>query len=107
MLERMKMMRLSQGFSQKMLADKVGTSQKSIDNWEKGIVSPSAVSLAKIADILGCSVDYLLDREDDFGQVNVNCDLSEDEKKLLSSFRSIDKVSKEHLLNYAIYLSEK
>ena len=105
MLERIRAMRLSSGFSQRELASKVGVSQKSIDNWEIGVAEPSALSILKLADIFGCSADYLLGREDDFGQVILNSDLSEEERELLSCFNLCGKKEKISLLNFAKYLS--
>ena len=69
--------------SQRTLAKKAGTSQKSIDNWERGVSSPSAVALCRLADIFECSTDYLIGREDDLGNVTLSVDLETKEQELL------------------------
>ena len=106
MLERIKTLRLSSGLSQRVLASRIGVSQKSIDNWENGIAEPSAVSVLKLADIFGCSADYILGRENDLGQIILNSDLTKEEKEILSLFNRCGKKEKISLLNYAKYLAE-
>ena len=106
MLERIKPMRLSSGFSQRALASRIGVSQKSIDNWENGVSEPSALSILKLADIFGCSVDYLWGREDDLGQIVLNSDLTEEEKEILYLFNLCGKKEKISLINYARYLAD-
>ena len=57
---------------------------------------PKADNLAKIADVLGCSVDYLLGRSD---RVSLDgpgvAELSEDEKILLDRYRQLDSLGQE------------
>lgn len=49
--------RLSRGFTQKQLADRINFSCQSVSKWEKGIGVPDAVTLAKIASVLSVSID--------------------------------------------------
>ena len=54
--------RIRMGLSQEQLAEKVGKSRAVIARWEK---NPSAVDdtyLCMLADMFGCSVDYLMGR---------------------------------------------
>lgn len=44
------------GMSQKELADKLGTQQSAVSEWETGKSKPSGVSLFAIADVLGCRI---------------------------------------------------
>ncbi|MDE6618003.1 MAG: helix-turn-helix domain-containing protein, partial [Clostridiales bacterium] len=81
---RIKTLRKEQSLSQRALAQKIGSSQKSIDYWEKEKAEPTAKFICALADCFGCSTDFLLGREDDFGNVNVQSDLSAGENKLLS-----------------------
>ena len=46
--------------SQKTLADKIGTSQKSISRYEQGICLPPVPVLTALADYFGLPVDALL-----------------------------------------------
>lgn len=49
--------RRSQDITQEQLASGVGVSQQAVAAWERGLSSPRAELLPKLADILGCTVD--------------------------------------------------
>ncbi len=104
---RIKNLRKENNFSQRTLAKKIGSSQKSVDYWEKELSEPTAGFIVKLADCFGCTTDYLLGREDDYGNVNVNSDLSEKEKWLLSVFQSLSETAKTELTHYAEFLSSR
>lgn len=65
---------------------------------------PSADQLVKIADFFGCSIDYLLGREGDFGVVAGNASnapaLTQEETQLLKDFRLLDDISKYKVIGY-------
>lgn len=103
---RIKTLRMENNLSQRSLALKIGSSQKSVDYWEKGVSEPTAGFLIALANCFGCSVDYLLGREDDFGNVNLDCDLTEAEKTLLKSFRGLSKQKREELLRFSDFLGQ-
>lgn len=52
------------GISQAELARRLGVSPGAVGNWESGTRLPDAEMLSRIADALGCTVDYLLGREE-------------------------------------------
>lgn len=104
---RIKSLRLENNLSQRALAEHIKCSQKSIDYWEKGIAEPTAHFIVALADCFGCTTDYLLGREDDFGNVNVESDLDETEQNVLYIYRSLNPDSREKLLDYMGYLSSK
>ena len=57
-------------FTQKSLAERSGVPSSSIASWlGKQASLPNIEAAAKIASALGCSVDYLLDRETDDASV--------------------------------------
>ena len=63
----------------------------------------SSFYLARIADYLNCSVDYLLGRSN---QENTSCDsytLSQDEKTLINIFRTLPPESQQNILGYLDY----
>lgn len=60
--ERLKELRTMSGFTQRYMADALGISQPSYIRYESGSSEPTLENLAKIADILDVSVDYLLGR---------------------------------------------
>jgi len=54
------------GFTQLELARRLGTSCKSVKNWEADISDPSLKNLAALCCIFHISADYLLGLESDF-----------------------------------------
>ena len=61
---RLKNLRIDNGYTQKEIAEKLGTSQPSYQNWEKGTRKPSRITLQKIAIFFNVSTDYLLGKTD-------------------------------------------
>lgn len=57
--------RENRGISQQELAEKTGVHQSHISHIEKGLKMPNVLMLVKIADVLNCSIDGLLDRNTD------------------------------------------
>lgn len=70
--ERIKELRIERGLLQRELALKIYFSQSQISNWEKGATEPSANALLKLADFFEVTADYLLGREDDFGNITIS-----------------------------------
>lgn len=58
--ERIKQLRKDKGLTQTQLADMLGVTDKAVSKWEVGEANPDISLLAKIAEIFGVSVDYLL-----------------------------------------------
>jgi transcriptional regulator with XRE-family HTH domain len=58
--ERLKQLRQERGLSQADLAAKVGTDPGQISRYENGRMAPSAEAVARLADVLDVSCDYLL-----------------------------------------------
>jgi transcriptional regulator with XRE-family HTH domain len=63
--ERLRKARDDSGLSQSELADRVKVQPPVISHFETGKRSPSVITLRRLADALGVSVDYLLGRTDD------------------------------------------
>jgi transcriptional regulator with XRE-family HTH domain len=70
--ERIKLLRSEKGFSQKRLGDLVGVSKVSIFNYENGLQLPSVEMLVKLAEVLCCSVDYLVGNDYDNEEENIH-----------------------------------
>lgn len=51
--------------TQKDLADQLGTTELQVYRYEKGKTSPSGDMIAKMADVLNVSTDFLLGRTED------------------------------------------
>ena len=65
---------------------------------------PNASYVLALADYFEVSTDYLFGRTDDYGNIVVNGDLSEQERLLLSAFKNASPEKKESLLDFAKFL---
>lgn len=65
--ERLRALRVENKFSMKMLAEKIGTSDVAINNWENKINEPKISYLYRLAKVLNVSSDYLIGLEDEDG----------------------------------------
>ena len=59
MLPNLKLLRREKGISQQTLADYLGTSQQSINNYENKTVEPDIDTLKKMADYFNTTIDYI------------------------------------------------
>ncbi|MGM7683754.1 helix-turn-helix domain-containing protein [Cytobacillus sp. Hm23] len=62
--ERIKSLRLSQGYSQKEVAHAIGVSNVQLSRYESGDRKPDAETIKHLADFFEVSTDYLLGRAD-------------------------------------------
>ena len=104
---RIKILRLEREMSQRVLAEKIGCSQKSVDGWEKNKIEPAAGFVCALADVFECTTDYLLGREDEFGNVNPSADLSADEQILIRHYRALPAEKRGQLVDFAAFLNKK
>ena len=58
--ERIKTLRKENGLTQSQLAEKLGVTDKAVSKWEVGEANPDISLLAKISEIFGVTIDYLL-----------------------------------------------
>ena len=56
-------LRLSLGWSQVQLAEKLNISKQTVSNWENDNIQPSIEMLVRIAKLFHVSTDYLLDQD--------------------------------------------
>lgn len=61
--KRVRELRVKNKLSQQELGDAVGVTKVSICGYESGTRIPNLEKLIKLADVLGCTTDYLLGRE--------------------------------------------
>lgn len=92
---------------QKQLADFTGISTSAISDWKKKGTNPSVDKIGLIADCLGVSVDYLLDRTDqpngyNNNQINNTPAENSDEMtaELIKRFQSLSFDEKIEVFNY-------
>lgn len=55
-----KELRKKAGMTLKELADKLGTSNQTISNWENEKTEPDIKSLIKLSNLFSCSIDYIV-----------------------------------------------
>ena len=84
------------GITQKQLAASIGASQGNVADWKSGRGSPSIDKLPLIADCLNVSIDYLLGRDEISKPAG---ELTEDERKLISGYRTLEQPQKELILH--------
>lgn len=95
MKERLRNLRVESGLTQKELAIQIGSTDKSIWNYEKGLATPPYEILIAYSKYFDVSTDYLLGLEDDFGArppapTHNTSALPSDEQELLRVYRSLD-----------------
>ena len=61
--EKLKLLRVKYGYSQKQVADKLNISPSIISGYETGERTPSTDVLLSLSNIYNCSVDYLLGKQ--------------------------------------------
>lgn len=93
--EILKELRITSGYTQKELSHLLGIGQSTIVGYEKGEREATAKILSLYADFFKCSVDYLLGREDDFGNISITkspaSELTSEERELVDTFRRMTK----------------
>lgn len=98
----LKELRIDRNLTQKQLSEMLDLSKNTVCEYEKGRAEPSIETLLKLSAIFGVSVDYLLGREDDFGNITVtpspssdssasssNVSLTPEEREILETYRNL------------------
>lgn len=68
---RLQQLRKENGYSQEVLAEKLGLSRQSVSKWERGESSPEIDNLIALSKIYGMTVDELLDVSSDNSTVSI------------------------------------
>ena len=104
---KLKSLRLESEKTQSQVASALSISRQVYANYENEINLPDPYMLIKLADFFGCTTDYLLGREDDFGVVAGNAGnasnapaLTQEETQLLKDFRLLNDISKYKVIGY-------
>ncbi len=92
--------RLKAGMTQEELAAAVHVTQGSISQWERGMTNPDFKTLILLADVLCVSVDELIGRNSHGVEDNIEA-LNDEEKELLTIFRSVNRTGKDTILQVA------
>ena len=88
---RLRELREKSSLTQTQLADQISADNVQISRYETGAIAPSVDSLVKLADVFGCSIDYLLGRSD-LPRIGVlgSDDLKPDERRGIQAIRERD-----------------
>lgn len=78
------------GYTQEDLAEALGVAVLQINRYENNKTKPNADMVAKVAQILSISSDYLLDLSDDPTPSNLSTGLNTKERALISAWRNGD-----------------
>ena len=97
---RLKELRLAKGLTQKEVAEVIKVSPQSYGYYENWVNKPDPETLIKLADLFGCSIDYLLGRENDFGFSSDNHNLTSTQSKLLSSFNLLSTEDQNKVIGF-------
>lgn len=84
------------GLSQKQVALELGVSAPTVSDWESGKICPTAKKLARLAQLLGVSTDYLLGRTDEPTPA-AGEPLGPDELEVLNVYRNLNPVGQHEL----------
>ena len=97
-------LRKQYGMSQDQLADRLGyKSFTTIQKWESGVSEPSVSTLKIIADIFGISMDQMINEDltsPSSSSAPSSLQLTEQEKRLIDTYRELDDPQRERLLAY-------
>lgn len=102
--ENIRELRKESGLTQKQLAIKVDIPETTYQAYELGRNEPSLDTLTKLADVFEVSIDYLLGRANSLDVVNIQTDLTEQQKELLTNFDKLNTVGKSRMLGYLVAL---
>lgn len=104
-MERLKELREAKKLSQVKLGIMLSVAQETISGYEIGRAQPSVDMLIKLADVLGASVDYILERTD-VKTVIKTAELSAQETELLTLFRGLSAAKQERALGMLTALED-
>lgn len=83
------------GLNRKQFAEKCGIPYPTVIGWTNLNRLPDYSALGKIADFFDCSVDYLMGRQDDIGNITVVNGLASDEEKLIAGYKKLTATQKQ------------
>lgn len=81
--ERLKKLRIQHSLTQQQVANKLNITRTAIGKYESGVACPDTEKLVMLAQIYGCSIDYLLGLSDNIKMISPN------ELKVLSKIYEI------------------
>ncbi|RBW69049.1 helix-turn-helix domain-containing protein [Bacillus taeanensis] len=107
MLKRLSQLRKNKGWSLQETADLLGIAKSTYAGYESGYRQPSLEALIKLADLLGTSTDYLLNRIDNPSRQK-NIELTNKESYSTISMNIDQKeISEDELIDFIAFVRAK
>lgn len=99
--DRLKELMIEKNINQVELSKEIDFAQRTVSMWLLGQTEPKQTALTRLAQFFGCSLDYLVGLEDDFGNVavNINADLTAEEKVMLELFNQLPDVRRQTIID--------
>lgn len=104
----LRILRKANGYTQKQIADKLNIDRSTYSYYELGKINPSISSMVILSDLYGLSLDEMVHYDEAADTTlsaasspvgyDVSLILSEDEKKLIASYRKLSMAAKEDVL---------
>lgn len=86
----LKAIRTDKKIKQQEIAAALNISQGCYASWEQGRTEPNLEMLIKLADIFGCSIDYLVGREGDDGLIRSQNEIEKRKELRPSTLKLVD-----------------
>ena len=94
--DRLKEARLSKGFTQEQIAEKIGVAKSTFTGYEKGNSEPSMYTISKIMNVLKVDANFLW--QDEMDALGGNpAQLKYSELKHMEQYRALDPTGREHV----------
>lgn len=114
-MKNLKIRRKELGLTQLQIAKMLNVSQQCYSDYENEKTDPDLNTLSKLADLLTVSIDYLLGREDDFGNIVVQGTeepffTTPQEQEFIIKLRSLSSSTREmilHVLDNAVQVEKR
>ena len=95
-MQRLREARQKNGLTQKYVAISVGVAPPTVSMWESGAKNPNRENLAKLSELYGVTVDYLMGIDAQQSEAE-----TAEERHLLQLYRSLNPEGKARLLEQA------
>lgn len=97
MLPHLKALRKETGISQQRLAEALGISQQSVNQYENHKIEPDIATISRLADYFHTTVDYIIGRTDDRwpGDSARDARLNPDETEIIRLYRQLGQSGKD------------
>lgn len=107
-MEHLRLIREKKNITQLRLSVEVGVAQETISGYELGKTKPSVDTICKMADFLGTSVDYLLERTDIQTPIShLTIDgFTAAELEMIAAYKKLTKEQRSKALGFMLGLQE-